>query len=86
IAMLNQNKKQSFWKLFIVSPVLVVFFLLFQVETKGQIKEANTKLNTETSNFQKEIEGIKNAEIFIINGKTIDKEELVEKYIPVEDF
>jgi len=86
IAMLNQNKKQSFWKLFIVSPVLVVFFLLFQVETKAQIKEANTKLNTETSNFQKEIEGIKNAEIFIINGKTIDKEELVEKYIPVEDF
>ena len=40
IAMLNQNKEQSFWKLFIVSPLLVIFFLLFQIETKAQIKEA----------------------------------------------
>jgi hypothetical protein len=38
IAMLNQNKKQSFWKLFIVSPVLVVFFVLFKVEKKAEIK------------------------------------------------
>ncbi|MBZ9652890.1 M56 family metallopeptidase [Psychroflexus montanilacus] len=43
IAMLNKNKhNRSFWKLFIVSPMLVVFFLLFQVETKAQIKEAVT--------------------------------------------
>lgn len=40
IMMLNKNKTQSFWKLFIVSPLLVVFFLLFQVETKAQVKES----------------------------------------------
>jgi uncharacterized protein (UPF0335 family) len=43
IAMLNKNNQsQSVWKLFIVSPLLVVFFLLFQVETKAQIKESVT--------------------------------------------
>jgi len=43
IAMLNKNKhNSSFWKLFIVSPLLVTFFLLFQIETKAQIKEAET--------------------------------------------
>ena len=42
IMMLNKNKTQSFWKLFIVSPLLVVFFLLFQVETIAQVKESET--------------------------------------------
>jgi hypothetical protein len=42
IAMLNQNKKQSFWKLFVVSPLLIAFFLLFQVETIAQVKESET--------------------------------------------
>jgi hypothetical protein len=51
IAMLNKNKhNRSFWKLFIVSPLLVAFFLLFQVETIAQIKEepvttSETKVN-----------------------------------------
>jgi uncharacterized protein (UPF0335 family) len=179
IAMLNKNNQtQSLWKLFIVSPLLVVFFLLFQVETKAQIKEsvttsdakiakveviydANTTLDeiesdvsflkedfdidmtfskvrfgakgellsislaVETNDgfsgsvsssdvasrpvyffrdFSKDAEvpfgvgtksksemdsamnyeTIKNAENFIINGKKIDKEELVGNYIPVE--
>lgn len=49
--MLNKNKhNRSFWKLFIVSPLLVAFFLLFQVETIAQIKEepvttSETKVN-----------------------------------------
>ncbi|NEV93034.1 BlaR1 antirepressor sensor-transducer peptidase [Psychroflexus sp. YR1-1] len=181
IAMLNKNKhNQSFWKLFIVSPLLVVFFLLFQVETKAQIKNSitttETKVNRieitydenttrETLNSDREFlkeefnidvsysrlrfnpngklesitldvdcndsfkgsvaspdvaelpvyfyrdytEGaetpfgvgirtesetpsktdyntIKDAERFIINGKQIDKEELVKTYIPVETY
>ena len=181
IAMLNKNNQpQSVWKLLIVSPLLVVFFLLFQVETKAQIKEsvttsdakiakveviydANTTLEeiesdvsflkedfdidmtfsdakfgakgkllsislaVETNDgfsgsvsssdvasrpvyffrdFSKDAEvpfgvgtrsksemdsamnyeTIKNAENFIINGKKIDKEELVGNYIPVEEY
>lgn len=179
IAMLNKNNQpQSVWKLLIVSPLLVVFFLLFQVETKAQIKEsvstseskitrieitydANTTIDVIESDvsFLKEdldidmtfseaefgvngklisislsvetnegfsgsvssfdvasrpvyffrdfsggaevpfgvgtrsktemdsemnYETVKNAENFIINGKKIDKEELVGNYIPVE--
>ena len=181
IAMLNKNNQpQSFWKLLIVSPLLVVFFLLFQVETKAQIKEsvttseskitkieitydANTTIDeiesdvsflkedfdidmtyseakfgangkllsislaVETNDgfsgtvsssdvasrpvyffrdfsednevpfgvgtrsksemdYKDKYESIKDAENFIINGKKIDKEELVEKYIPVEEY
>ena len=181
IAMLNKNNQtQSLWKLFIVSPLLVVFFLLFQVETKAQIKEsvttsdakitkveviydANTTLEEIESDVSflkedfdidmtfsevrfgakgellsislavetndgfsgsvsssdvasrpvyffrdfskdaeipfgvgtksksemdsaKNYETIKNAENFIINGKKIDKEELVGNYIPVEEY
>jgi beta-lactamase regulating signal transducer with metallopeptidase domain len=179
IAMLNKNnQQQSLWKLFIVSPLLVVFFLLFQVETKAQVTpsittteakvnkievtyDANTTIDEIESDisFLKEdfdidmtfseakfgvngnlvsislavetnygfsgsvsssdvasrpvyffrdfsegaevpfgvgtrsktemvskmnYETIKNAENFIINGKKIDKEELVGNYIPVE--
>ena len=179
IAMLNKNNQtQSLWKLFIVSPLLVVFFLLFQVETKAQVKESVTTSDTKITkieisydenatieelesdaSFLKEdldidmifseakfgangkllsislavetndgfsgsvsssdvasrpvyffrdfsedaevpfglgtrsktemdskmnYETIKNAENFIINGKKIDKEELVGNYIPVE--
>jgi uncharacterized protein (UPF0335 family) len=177
--MLNKNNQtQSLWKLFIVSPLLVIFFLLFQVETKAQIKESVTtsdakitkieisydenatteELETDVSFLKEDLdidmifseakfgangklisislavetndgfsgsvsssdvasrpvyffrdfsedaevpfgvgtrsknemdsemnyETIKNAENFIINGKKIDKEELVGNYIPVE--
>lgn len=52
ITMLNQNKKQSFWKLFIVSPLLVAFFLLFQVETKAQVIEAEIKTESSVSKVE----------------------------------
>ncbi len=175
---IKNNQPQSVWKLLIVSPLLVVFFLLFQVETKAQVPpsvnptkirvnkveityDTNTTIDVIESDvsFLKEdfdidmtfsdakfgvngklisiflsvetnegfsgsvsssdvasrpvyffrdfsedtevpfgvgtrsktemdskmdYETIKNAEIFIINGKKIDKEELVGNYIPVE--
>jgi hypothetical protein len=88
IAMLNKNKhNSSLWKLFIISPLLVIFFLLFQIETKAQIKEADPSLTVDnTSNFEKELAGIENAENFITNGKKIAKKRLAETYIPVDDF
>lgn len=181
IAMLNKNKQnQSFWKLFIVSPLLVMFFLFFQVETKAQVKESvtsseakvtkieftydenTTKEDLESTaeflkedfnidmtysnlvfdskgqlksitlevstkdgfsdtakstdvasmpvyffsdfsdnskpsfgvgtkaksevNFNPDYKTIKDAENFIINGNKISKEELLEKYIPVENY
>ncbi|MBZ9786879.1 M48 family metalloprotease [Psychroflexus sp. CAK57W] len=53
IAMLNKNKhNQSFWKLFIVSPLLVVFFLLFQVETKAQIKNSITTTESKVNRIE----------------------------------
>ncbi|MBZ9628796.1 M48 family metalloprotease [Psychroflexus sp. CAK1W] len=53
IAMLNKNKhNQSFWKLFIVSPLLVVFFLLFQVETKAQIKNPITTTESKVNRIE----------------------------------
>lgn len=83
--MINTNKHlQSYWKSFIISPLLIVSFLFSQFETKAQVKEPDT--NTEASNFEKELEGINDAKHFIINGKKADKEELVENYILVEEF
>lgn len=75
----------SFWKTFIVSPLLMVSFLFFQIqEAKAQVNDSEA--TTEASNFEKQLEGIDNAENIIINGKKIDKKELVENYILVEDF
>ncbi|WP_127845979.1 M56 family metallopeptidase [Psychroflexus aestuariivivens] len=38
IIMLNkiENRTKNFWKLFIISPLLLGFFMLFQIETKAQ--------------------------------------------------
>ncbi|MFD0931885.1 hypothetical protein ACFQ0R_04650 [Psychroflexus salinarum] len=83
--MINTNKHlQSFCKTFIFFPLLIVSFLLSQVETKAQVRESNT--TTEASNFEKELEGINDAESIIINGKKVAKNELVENYILVGDF
>lgn len=75
---------QSYWKTFICSPLLILSFLFSQLETQAQVKESNTI--TEASNFEKELNGIDDAEHFIINGKKVDKKELVKKYILVQEF
>lgn len=83
--MLSLNKNYTFlWKTFIISPLVIVTFLLSQVEAKAQVRESNT--TTETSKFEKELEGINDAESIIINGKKVAKNELVENYILVGDF
>lgn len=83
--MLSLNKNYTFlWKTFIISPLVIVTFLLSQVEAKAQVRESNT--TTEASNFEKELEGINDAESIIINGKKVAKNELVENYILVGDF
>lgn len=83
--MLNKNKYYlSHWKPFIISPFIIITFLFSQMEVKAQVHESESY--TQASKFEKELEGINDAESIIINGKKVDKNELVENYILVGDF
>lgn len=83
--MFNLNYHQlSFSKTFIFSPLLLASFLFSQFEIKAQVNESET--TTEISKFEKELEGIDDAEHFIINEKKVDKKELIENFILVEEF
>lgn len=67
----------SFWKTFIVNPLLMVSFLFFQIqEAKAQVNDSEA--TTEASNFEKQLEGIDNAENIIINGKKLIKKSLLK--------
>jgi hypothetical protein len=54
------------------------------LSTKAQVKEINT--TTEASNFENKLKDIDDAEHFVINGEKVDKKQLVEKYILVQEF
>ena len=83
--MINPNTQfQFYWKTFIFSPLLILSFLFSQLEAKAQVKESD--ITTEASNFENKLKGIDDAEHFIINGKKLDKKQLVQKYILVQKF
>ncbi len=99
IVMLNKNQTQaSFWKLFIITPLLIVFFLFFQVETKAQAKESTVDTITVHSRFEFQsndtvdkasalnYEKLKTTQHFVINGTEFNKSKLANTFIPVDTY
>lgn len=80
----DNNNQQSLWKLFIISPFLIAFFFLFQIESNAQAREFPVeKMKIETifdeNSTQSELDSIK---IFLLERYNIDMNYLDAEFQP----